>query len=289
MAAVEAAAAYDDRDLGPLENWAGENGIESSKLNSEYVHRLTAGRDMHVIVTASGETGVGKTTLAFALAMLWDQSGWTVDKACVADASKYSRLYEDEENILPGSVLILDEAEKAADARRSMKKSSVQLSQDFAAKRYRQIFGILTAPSKGWVDKRLGSSSADYWIQAQETDTGKPKGEATVYRLKENEHYEREYTTREETISWPVLDHHPEFRRLDRIKTQQLSTEHEEQTTYTEDEVEKKLKERYKEGIRQGEANILTDIYSNTSMSHKQLANKTTLSKGTINNRINGK
>lgn len=279
--------ATSSRNLGPVGCWAGEGGIQDSKLHSEYIHRLTAGRDMHVIITASGETGVGKTTLAFALAMMWDQTGWTAHKACVADAQKYSRLYDDDDRIHPGSVLLLDEAEKAVDARRSMKKESVQLSQDFASKRYRQIFGLLTAPSKSWVDKRLGSSSADYWIQAQETDTGKPKGEAVVYRLKENEHYEREYTTREEVVSWPVLDWHPEFRRLDRIKTEQLSNNHEEQTTYTEEEVEKKLKKRYEEGLKQGEVSVLTDIYHNTQLSQRDLANATTYSLSTINQRLN--
>lgn len=271
----------------PIGAWAG-TGIRDSKLFSEYLHRWNAGRDLHVIVTASGETGVGKTTLAFALAVLWDQFGWTADKACVADPKKYSRMYDDEGVVPPGSVLILDEAEKAVDSRRSMKKESVQLSQDFASKRYRQIFGILTAPSKNWVDKRLGSSSVDYWIQAQETDTGKPKGEAVVYRLRENEHYEREYTTREEVISWPVLDSHPEFRRLDHIKKFELSEEHEEQSTYTEEEVEKREQQAREEGIRQGEANILADLYYNTEMSYQSLADKTTLSRGTVHNRIEG-
>jgi hypothetical protein len=270
----------------PLQVWAGENGIEDSKIHSEFIHRLVAGRDMHVIITASSETGVGKTTLAFALAVLWDQAGWHVGKASVADPSKYSRLYDDDEQVPPGSVLILDEAEKAVDARRGMSSESVELSQDFASKRYRQIFGILTAPSKGWVDKRLGSDSADYWIQAQETDTGKPKGEAVVYRLKTNEHYEREYSKREEVISWPILDSHPEFERLNRIKEEELEGSDEDKYIHR-DEIEGIKKEAYKEGVRDGEASILSGIVENTDLRYSDLAEATHLAQGTISNRVN--
>jgi hypothetical protein len=175
---------------------------------------------MHCIVTASSETGVGKTTLAVSLALMWDQHGWTADKAAVADAPEYSYKYD---RLPPGSVLILDEAEKAADSRRSNTHGNVDVSQAFAAKRFRQIFGILTAPSKSWVDKRLGASSADYWIQAQEGENGAIKGEAKVYRMKEQEHYETFYTERTETISWPVLDNDPAFKELDKIKKDRLS------------------------------------------------------------------
>lgn len=203
----------------PVQIWSRYPSLKNSKLFSEYVHRLTAGRDMHVIVTAASETGVGKTTLAFTLALLWDQHGWTCDQASIADAKQYEALYD---QVPPGTVLLLDEAEKAADARRGTSKGNVEISQAFAAKRYRQVFGILTAPSKGWVDKRLGSDAADYWIQAQETPNGRPKGEALVYRLRSNEHYGTDYSKKVESISWPNLDWHPEFRKLDRKKVEKL-------------------------------------------------------------------
>lgn len=213
------AQAEPGRVTNPVQIWSQYPSLAESKLFSEYAHRLSVGRDMHVIVTAASETGVGKTTLAFVLALLWDQHGWTCDKASVADAKRYEALYDE---VPPGTVLILDEAEKAADARRGTSKGNVEISQAFAAKRYRQVFGILTAPSKGWVDKRLGSDAADYWIQAQETPEGRPKGQARVYRLRSNEHYGTDYSKRVEWISWPNLDWHPEFRKLDQRKVDRL-------------------------------------------------------------------
>lgn len=206
-------------DAGPVSAWAQYPSLAQSKLFDEYVNRLVAGRDMHVIITAASETGVGKTTLAVTLALLWDQHGWTADKAAVASAPEYVKLYDE---VPPGSVLLLDEAEIAADNRRGTTRGNVEVSQAFAGKRYRQVFGMLTAPSKSWVDKRLGADAADYWIQAQETDRGRPKGEAIVYRLKTNEHYSTDYTKRHEVISWPRLDDHAAFKELDRRKKGRL-------------------------------------------------------------------
>lgn len=225
---------------GPMSMWAEYPTLTNSKLFDEYVNRLVAGRDMHVVITAAAETGVGKTTLAVVLALLWDQHGWTADKAAVADAAEYTFKYD---KVPEGSVLILDEAEIAADNRRGSSKGNVEVSHAFAGKRYRQVFGMLTAPSKGWVDKRLGSDAADYWIQAQETDRGRPKGEAIVYRLRTNEHYETDYTKRKEIITWPRLDDHEEFKKVDRAKREKLEGEY--KSTYVHrDEVEE-LKKNY--------------------------------------------
>jgi hypothetical protein len=114
------------------------------------------------------------------------------------------------------------------DARRGMSNESVSLSQTFATKRYRQVFSILTAPSKSWIDSRLGSDAADYWIQALQTDLGRIKGEAKVYRLKTNEHYEVDYSKRTEYLHWPNLDGNEEFERLDKRKRDLLESDTEQ-------------------------------------------------------------
>ena len=229
----------------PVEIWAKFDGLTKSKYWQEYISRLTAGRDMHTYVTAASETGVGKTTLAFAIALLGDMTGWTAEQATL-DPAEYAHLYDKqalcdvhekedevprevfracpncEYAIQPGSWLLGDEWEQAVDARRSSSKENLEASHQVATKRYRQIFGIYTLPSKSWMDSRFSNDAADFWIQAQETDKGKPKGEAHVYRLKTNEHYEQSYTKRVETISWPVLDDHPEFQALQELKRERM-------------------------------------------------------------------
>lgn len=209
---------FDGEVNSPVDVWARYPGFTESKLFHEFLARLTSNRDMHVIITAAAETGVGKTTLAFALALLWDMSGWTAEKATMSPR-EYEMMYD---NVAPGSVLMLDEVQQAADNRRASSSDNVELSQAFATKRYRQVFGMMTAPSKGWVDDRVGGDSADYWIQAQETPEGRPKGEAKVYRMRNNEHYESDYKERVETISWPILDWHPEFQELERMKAERM-------------------------------------------------------------------
>lgn len=240
-------------DLGPVEPYVQETDFRTSKFFAEYLNRLVAGRDMHIIVTASSETGVGKTTLAASLAIMLDQQGWTAEKAAVASAQEYSHLYDE---VQPGSVLLLDEAEKAADARNPMAKETRSITQDFATKRYRQVFGILTAPTKSWVDKRLGSDAADYWIQAQQTDLGRIKGEAKVYRLKSNEHYQEDYTTRTEVVEWPNLDWHDEFRKLDRKKTSLLESDEESPYIHKSELADIKKKVR-KQAVKETEQEII--------------------------------
>lgn len=234
-----------DEANSPVEIWAQFDGLTSSKYWQEYIARLTAGRDMHTYITAASETGVGKTTLAFALCLLGDMTGWQADQATL-DPAEYAHLYDkqlfcaehdgDDEvprevfwacpdceyYLKPGSWLLGDEWEQAVDARRSSSKENLEASHQVATKRYRQIFGCYTLPSKGWMDGRFADDAADFWIQAQQTPEGKPKGEAYVYRLKTNEHYENSYTDRVETISWPVLDDHPEFQKLQQKKRERM-------------------------------------------------------------------
>lgn len=279
-------------DLGHITPLLEDESIRDSKFFGEYLNRLVTGRDMHVIITAASETGVGKTTLAASLAILFDQQGWTADKAAVANAAEYSQKYDEVE---PGSVLILDEAEKAVDARRGMTKESVEVSQAFATKRYQQVFGMLTAPSKGWVDNRLGSDAADYWIQALQTDMGRIKGEAKVYRLKNNEHYQQDYTERTEFIHWPNLDWHPEFQELDRRKRKLLESDEESAYVHKDDIADIKKSVR-RETQRETEQQIIERMAASdleekhkatTGFKQKEIGEALDVSRSRISQRLN--
>lgn len=245
MATAETDVEEHENAKSPVDIWSKYEGLTNSYFWHEYCNRLSANRDMHTYITAASETGVGKTTLAFALCLLGDIHGWRVEQATL-DPAEYAHLYDKQElcsrhdsvnhlplddfeacdeceyYVKPGGWLLGDEWEQAVDARRSTSKSNVAASHAVATKRYRQIFGVYTLPSRNWMDSRFANEGADFWIQAQETDIGRPKGEAKVYRLKTNEHYETSYTKHVETISWPVLDWHPEFRKLERLKRERM-------------------------------------------------------------------
>lgn len=271
-------------DLGPVAPLAARESIRKSKFFAEYMNRLVTGRDMHVLVTAGGETGVGKTTLAVALALVMDQHGWHGGKAAVANPNHYSVLYD---KVPPGSVLILDEAEKAADSRRGMSKESVNLTQDFATKRYQQVFGILTAPSKSWVDKRLGDDAVDYWIQAQETDMGRIKGEGRTYRLKVNEHANQTYESYYETIHWPAMDWHEEFQKLDERKTRLLESDGEASYIHR-DEYEKQLKSVRKETRKEYRNEIMAQLVDH-GYTQTEVAEVLDVSQATVSRVLKGK
>jgi hypothetical protein len=282
---IDKLQADDDRDLdlGPIGPWADQDQFRQSKFFAELLNRLVTGRDMNIIVTAASETGVGKTTLAVALAMMIDQHGWDASKASVADPADYDRRYD---QCPPGSCLILDEAEKAMDARRGMSNESVSLSQTFATKRYRQVFSILTAPSKSWIDSRLGSDAADYWIQALQTDLGRIKGEAKVYRLLTNEHYEVDYSKRTEFLHWPNLDGNEEFERLDERKRELLESDQEQQYIDAGDVDE--LKEQAAEtAVHRQRRKIMKRLDERSELTQRDIADIFDLSKGRTNEIIN--
>lgn len=230
----------------PIEIVARYPSIRESRFFAEYTGRVAANRDMHTIVTAEGETGVGKTTVAASICMLLDFHPWTADKATL-DPAEYAHLYDKQDlcddhsdrghlpldefercadceyHIKPGSWLLGDEWEQAMDARNSTSKENRVLSHNYAGKRYRQIFSCVTLPSKNWLDKRMGISIADFWIQCLEADQpGKPMGKARVYRLKEEEHYETSFTKKTETITWPVLDGTPEMKKIHHLKRERF-------------------------------------------------------------------
>lgn len=239
-----------------MELWDRFSGITESQLHKEFIQRLTAGRDLRVYITGNSETGVGKTTLAFVLAMLWDQHGWSVNKATL-DPREFAKVYDE---VKPGSVLILDEAEQAVDRRRSMAQETLDIGHAFATKRYQQVFGILTLPTRSWLDDRVKDDMCDYWIQCLESDTAKPLGEARVYRLNTNEHYETEYHTKEEVISWPSADWHPEFRKLQALKAERL--EGETKSKYVPRKEVEELKSNYwNKASKQARYHIIKAMY----------------------------
>jgi len=273
-----------DVGLGPVGAIANTDEFQESRLFAELLTRLVTGRDANIVITASSETGVGKSTLAVTLALLLDQHGWEAQKAAIGSAREYDRLYD---SVDPGSVVILDEAEEAVDSRRGMTSESVSLAQSFASKRYKQVFSILTAPTKSWIDKRLGSDAADFWIQAQETDLGRVKGEARVYRLKTNEHYERDFTTKTETLSWPDISDHPAFAEMDRRKRERYDNGDDGGEYYDADEVDEIRRKTRKEVRQEYRQKIITRLDDETPLKQTQIGNVFDISSSRVSQIVN--
>jgi DNA-directed RNA polymerase specialized sigma subunit len=71
---------------------------------------------------------------------------------------------------------------------------------------------------------------------------GRIKGEAKVYRLKTNEHYETDYASRTEYLHWPNLDGNKEFQKLDERKRELLESDPEQSYVDADDVEELKKK-----------------------------------------------
>jgi hypothetical protein len=251
----------------PIEVLAQYPTIRGSRFFTEYCTRLANNRDMHTIVTAEGETGVGKTTLAFSICMLLDPHGWSAEKATL-DPREYAYKYDDHPK---GSWLLGDEWEQAMDARTSSSKDNRELSHHYAGKRYRQIFSCVTLPSKNWLDKRLSISSADFWIQCLEGKAGQPKGQARVYRLKEEEHYETSITKRTELMTWPVLETHPELKKVHRLKVERFEGPGPKSAYVSQQEVEDLKQNYWKKATHQARYGLIKGM-SRFGLSHGDIA-----------------
>jgi len=190
-------------------------GHEFDKLQQLYLRRRNNGRTLLVIIIArDAATGTGKTTLACQLAQSWDTHGWTADRATL-DPGTYADKYTSEDTPKK-SVLLLDEAEQAADARRSMSGQNVKLSHLWATMRFREIYSIITLPSASMLDKRL-KELADVKIVVHN------RGTAVAYKTKIDDHDGSYRAKRLCRLRWKSMDDDPEYQKLTQKKSERMS------------------------------------------------------------------
>ncbi len=114
---------------------------------------------------------------------------------------------------------------------------------------------------------------------------GRVKGEAKVYRLKNNEHYQQDYTEKTEYIHWPILDWHPEFRRLDKRKREILESDEENPYVHKDDITDIKKSVR-KEERKKTEQEIIERM-SSLDFTQTEIAEALEYNQATISRRLN--
>lgn len=182
-------------------------------LNEMYRQRREDDRMMNVIITArDSQTGTGKTSLAVDLAKRWDENGWSADKATLSP-SQYQDMYH---QVGEGSVIILDEAEQAADNRRSMSNQNLTLTHLWATMRFKQVSSIITLPTVTMLDKRL-KELADIRIHVTH------RGFAKVYKVKvEDTGQHRVFEKQIAWISWGSMDDDLDYQELSDKKAERM-------------------------------------------------------------------
>lgn len=242
--------------------------VDRHPVTGAYGDRRADERMVNVVVTArDSETGTGKTTLAVEMAHEWDEHGWSAEKGTL-DPKEYQEMYDEVE---PGAVLILDEAEQAADNRRSMSDQNLTLSHLWATMRFKQVSSIITLPTVTMLDKRL-KELADYRIHVVR------RGLAKVYKVKVEDTGEHQlFEKNTGWVRWGARDDDPEYRRLSEKKAERMRGYEVGGSDEEEVDVEAVRRERRNELIRS----------MNEEMTHKEIGEIVGLSRSAVSQIVN--
>jgi len=228
------------------------------------------------IVARDAATGTGKTTLAVQLAKTLDDNGWTADMATL-DPDTYAEKYTSEETPKQ-SCLILDEAEQAADNRRSSSHGNVKLSHLWATMRYREIYSLTTLPSASMLDKRL-KELADLYIVVVE------RGVAVVYQTKVDDTEGKNYLKRLHRVRWQPLDDDPEYQKLTEKKAERMKN-YSENYAYGDDE-EEIDPDQVRHEAEMDKRNDLINRMADLDFTQKEIAGVVELDRSTVSRILN--
>lgn len=157
-------------------------GYPFGTLGKQVQNRVDNNLDCKIVVTSYSSTpGLGKTTMAIRMARQWDRHGWDPEEKAHMQMQEFYNSYMSEP---PGSVLLFDEVENEADARRANSNKNVGLTQLLATQRVRNIISIYTLPAVSMLDKRV-MELADYWINV---GINMQKGVAYPHKLQVNDY-----------------------------------------------------------------------------------------------------
>ncbi len=212
--------------------------------------RKKQGRDAKIFFTGlDGGTGIGKTHCATGMGYVLDTSTpvevagldlrFRPEKASVY-APEWIRLYE---QLQPGSFLLGDEWTSEGDARRSNTHENVQMSYQWAMRRYREIMSGIILPSKADLDRRL-QRLADYWVLVEE------RGKAIIHEVRIGKYDDELWFEPLQEWSYPNLDGDPVVEWLDRSKAEK-SDEEGGQQFYTKSEAEELAEKAQMQGQKE--------------------------------------
>lgn len=257
---------------------ADASDFPTGPLFQRVAKRIQSGRDAVILITAdNADRGVGKTTLAVALAKLFDTSDtpFDADRQATVHPDEFVSLYGE---LPPGSTLLFDES-GALDNRRSMSSENVDVTYALQTHRVRQVVTLFVLPSPDMIDKRV-EQLADFWINAQR------RGEATVYRKQIHPIERQLYYQKLQTVEWPNLDGDPEFEKVARLKNQEVIND--DQSGYIDkEEAEKQKQQAAKENRLQGRNETIQAIAEQTDVTQKAIAEAVDLSHQRVNQIVN--
>lgn len=228
-------------------------------LGQEIRERIADDYDAKIIVTShNSQPGLGKTTLAILMARAWDPHGWSAEDKAFMNAHEFHNAYMEEPE---GTVLLFDEIENEADARRAVSSKNVELSQMLATQRFRNIVSIYTLPAVSMLDSRI-MELADYWINVMD------RGRAHPHKIYVNDYSGEVYRkwigqadpgTEGEIITWSDLpDDSTDKEYLDDLKRQHA---HLEREYVPQSEVHQQIDKAVEDAKREKRDTAICELY----------------------------
>lgn len=214
--------------------------FEDSPLFDLWKKRREQGRILTALIVArDGDTGVGKSTLAVALAKKFDED-WSAERA-TNRPWEYRNVIQTEPK---GSVIVADEFAQMFDARRSMSTSNVESSQDWQMMRKLEVSTIGTCPSMAAVDTRF-LKLMDIQILVTR------RGHARVYKLKIGDDDGSLYREHLCNVEWPDLSEDEDYQQVEAMKENRLAErlQGDEQDQEGSDEIEAETRREVRNDI----------------------------------------
>lgn len=202
--------------------------------------RKKQGRDAKIMITANGETGVGKTHCSYYLAMALDTSpqGFLPGEKATTDMQQYLAMYDE---LAKGSAMVFDESEQL-DSRRAMKQENVDAAMNIMTRRLNELVQIFVLPAKKPLDPRI-EELMNYWVYID------MRGEAVIYQDTSSK-WQDTFWSELQVFQWPNLDETKGIHIFDRLKDNLI--EDSTSADYIErEEAEKEIEKKQAESQKQ--------------------------------------
>jgi len=238
-------------------------------FTEEYLSRVRNQQDFVVIVSdASNRRGTGKTIFSLKLAHMMDrtESGITNEKVAI-NPEEIQRQYVDAPK---GSALVLDEAEAGLSKYRAGSSLNMMMRQLVSMGRVREKYLVMNLPASSELDRDL-KALCDFWFLVNR------KGKAQGHKLGFNPYRGKVLTPKTEVWKWrDIPEEHPlrdVYEHLNERKMAHLRGESGSGSQYVrQDSHLSSIAETQRETERETKRELLTEIYRNSDLTQRELA-----------------
>jgi hypothetical protein len=245
----------------------------------EISNRKDQGKDAKISVSsANAETGVGKSTCAFYLAHVLDNSpdGFRAEEKATLNVQDFMSLYD---SLPKGSAAILDEAEQI-DSRRAMSQENVDAAEHWQKRRVQEICALLTLPKFDVLDKRM-RNLVDYRVEVH------ARGEATIYKKSLKPFTGGIWWQELQEFSFPSMDGLRGMEHLHELKEEHIGAGGDGSAYVSAEEADEKVEQEVEKELKQQKKELAKSLYRDSDMSQTDLAEKFGVDQTTIHRWVN--